>query len=196
MLIWRRRELENYFLEPSYLSQSKFFNGDKEQLSKEVLKLANEQIYMDAANQVINELRERLRDTKIKHFKKPAEFVNRASALNQLRCVKEFKTIPSMVTSQLEAEKLERSLDEQLNKMTGGEAALAFGRGNWLSLIDGKRITQKIFGNKKMFKVRDGNDSDIKGPERVRQIAKDLLLQPNQPSDFIELKKLIEARMK
>lgn len=85
LLVWRRREIENYFLEPEYLSQSKFCRVSQDRLEQKVLQCANERLFLDAANYVVTSIREELKRNWIQKFSNPEEFSSREIALQRLK---------------------------------------------------------------------------------------------------------------
>jgi hypothetical protein len=61
LLIWKRREIENYFLIPDYLMKSKYISVTKNQLESCLVDTCQKFIFFDIANQVITEIRETLK---------------------------------------------------------------------------------------------------------------------------------------
>lgn len=53
LLVWRRREIENYFLDPEYISRSSYCCATKESISGQIVQCARRRVYLDVANQVI-----------------------------------------------------------------------------------------------------------------------------------------------
>ncbi|MDD2815857.1 MAG: hypothetical protein PHP00_08975 [Thiotrichaceae bacterium] len=78
ILIWRKRELENYFLDPNYLALSIFLKATPEQLKQEILETCKRRFYLDAANLTLmsigNEIRQLFKIPSF--FKKVADFKN------------------------------------------------------------------------------------------------------------------------
>lgn len=83
LLVWRRREIENYFLEPAYLFQSQYCQVSQDELKRKVLQFANERLFLDVANLVITSIREELKKTWIKHFSNPVEFPSPPKSLEK-----------------------------------------------------------------------------------------------------------------
>ena len=61
LLIWRFREIENYFLLPDYLMNSDHLNRNRVDLESEIIRLCQSRIHLDAANSVIVSIREELK---------------------------------------------------------------------------------------------------------------------------------------
>lgn len=86
LLIWRRKEIENYFLNPEFLKSSEFYNKEipDNKLKNKILELANERLYLDVANYVLISIREDIKSYKIKKFNDIASFSNDKDALEKL----------------------------------------------------------------------------------------------------------------
>jgi len=111
LLVWRRRELENYFLEPAFLLGSGYckedFKKNNGQLLREkILSLATERLYLDVANYVIVSLREDFKETWIEKFKKTSDFPDKKTALEQLTQKQEFRSFSKKYHSEQRKKKL------------------------------------------------------------------------------------------
>lgn len=196
LLVWRRHEIENYFLEPEYLIQSNFCRGSLDELKQKVLQCANERLFLDAANHVVTSLREELKKTWIQKFKNPADFPDKKASLQKLLNATEFAQHCKDVEQTVSAGEVERRFHECLGSMTGGQNEITFGAGNWLHMIQGKKVfAQIIHSNSFQAKATDG--TFVTGREKINAVVKDLLQKdPDiQPADFLALKKLIEKRI-
>lgn len=197
LLVWRRREIENYFLDPEYLSRSKFCRVSQGSLEKEILRSANERLFLDVANHVVIYIREELKENWINKFTNPAEFSTEQDALRKLQKANEFGLLYSnKVKEKVSLTELERRFSEFLEKMTGGQEKLSFGVGEWLDLVQGKKVFNQVV-NSACFQVTTADGTALSGRAKMKEIVKDLLRKGDavQPEDFTELKKLIEARI-
>ena len=196
LLVWRRREIENYFLEPSYLSCSDYCRVTKGELEQTVVGFANERLFLDAANQVVTSIREELKQNWIKLFSDPAQFPSKEAALHKLKHAREFERHRANTEQMVSTGELERRFHEYLLIMTGGEDRLSLGTGEWLKMVQGKKILAQVI-NSACFQVTAADNTSISGPEKIHEVAKDLLRkEPSvQPEDFIHLKSLIETRI-
>ena len=197
LLVWRRREVENYFLDPEYLFQSEFCEVGQDHLKGRILQFANEQLFLDVANHVVIHIREKLKENWIKKFKNPAEFSTKEEALRKLKEAKEFGVYCAKVRQKVTLPELESRFLEFLERMTGGQEQLSFGIGEWLYLIQGKKVFNQIV-NSNCFRVSAADGMTLSGREKMNEIVKDLLSKSDavQPEDFTELKRLITARIK
>ena len=197
LLVWKRREIENYFLEPDYLSKSKYFQASKEELERRVLEISNSRMFLDAANHVVISIREELRQNWIEKFTNPDDFSSKEAAWKKLKNASEFEQHVSDVYRKVSVDELKKRFDHCLDCMTGGQHQISFGTGAWLSLIQGKKVLNQII-HSELFKVKDSNGTSLSGKEKMNAVIKELLKKDESilPSDFKELKRLINKRMK
>lgn len=197
LLVWRRREIENYFLEPAYLFQSKFCRVSQDELERKIMKCANERLFLDAANHVITSIREELKRTWIKKFSNPVEFSTKETAILKLKNANEFDQHRTNVEQKVSADEVERRFHEWLGIMTGGQEQLVFGNGDWLHMVQGKKVLSQVI-NSGCFHVQATDGTALTGREKINEVVKDLLQKDAsiQPADFVALKQLIDTRVK
>jgi hypothetical protein len=53
LLIWRSREIENYFLDPDYLALSSYTSASVEEIRVSILQCVQQRVFLDAANLVL-----------------------------------------------------------------------------------------------------------------------------------------------
>lgn len=199
LLVWRRKELENYFLEPALLLQSRYCmdefkaeNGKK--LQEKIIASAQERLYLDAANYVIVSLREEIKKNRMTMFSNPADFAGEQSALEKLTQAPELLALGSRVAGLTTKQEIERRFKDCLAKMRGGRPSLEFGVGDWLQMISGKHLYRALIGP--CFQVVDTEGKLIQGEAAINAVARDLLRTgQNLPNDLIELKRLIQERV-
>ena len=196
LLVWRRREIENYFLEPQYLIQSKYCQVSEERLGERILHFANQRLFLDIANHVVISIREELKRNWIKKFKNPDDFPTRDDALLKLKQANEFDQHRTNVHNKVSAEEVESRFMDFLVRMTGGQDEIAFGAGEWLHLIQGKKVLAQVV-NSTCFQVATTDGNTLMGREKLNEVVKDLLLKDAavQPDDFMTLKDLIDKRV-
>lgn len=197
LLVWRRREIENYFLEPQYLVRSKYCRVSEEKLGEKVLHFANQRLFLDIANHVVISIREELKRNWIEKFKNPDDFSTKDGALLKLKKANEFDQHRTNVHSKVSTEEVERRFADFLGEMTGGQEGIAFGTGNWLHLIQGKKVLAQVV-NSECFQVVTTDETALMGREKLNEVVKDLLQKDAavQPQDFMALKELIDNRVK
>lgn len=199
LLIWRRKELENYFLDPALLIQSsycedEFKSQDGKKLREMVVALAQKRLYLDAANYVIVSLREELKTTVIKIFSSTDGFDDEKSAMEKLIQVPEWQCLGSRASQLTEEREIVLRFKDCVTKMTGGRLPLEFDAGDWLQMISGKQIYHTLVSQ--CFQVKSTEGKPIQGTQASNAVARDLLrTATNLPSDLIELKTLIQKRV-
>ncbi|WGK68793.1 hypothetical protein P0082_09930 [Candidatus Haliotispira prima] len=196
LLVWKRREIENYFLEPDYLVRSTYCKVSKEKLESKVLQFSQERLFLDAANHVIIVIREELKQNWIHKFSCSDDFPNKESALEMLKKAPDFGAHASNVTRQVSVDELEIRFNECLYSMTGGQNQISFGTGLWLEMIQGKKVLSHVI-NSECFCVKATDGKLLSGKEKLNAVIKDLLKKDEilLPDDFRKLKKLISKRL-
>ena len=197
MLIWRKRELENYFIDPEYLSKSKFLKPGVD-LRLEILADCSKRLFLDCANLTLLAIsRELNRPLAISHFANPNHFTDRHAGEAAL----------GRLTPQLENRKDENgaALDSShvnqlycifVDELSGGLPALQYASGTWLERMSGKEIFNNIAN--RCFTVSDNEGKLLIGKEKSKAIATDLVRLPldQQPSDFRDIVDLLRIRLK
>jgi hypothetical protein len=196
LLVWRRREIENYFLEPEYLFQSNYCQVSQDELGRKFLEFANERLFLDTANHVVTSIREELKRNWIQKFSNPSDFSNKEMALEKLRSANEFDQHRTNVNQKVSAEEVERRFHEYFKIMAGGQAQIAFGVGDWLHMIQGKKVLVRVI-NSGCFRVPATDGSLLSGGAKINEVVKNLLQKDSsiQPDDFVLLKQLIDSRI-
>jgi hypothetical protein len=196
LLVWRRREIENYFLDSTYLIHSKYCQVSQAELEKVVLKFANERVFLDAANYVVTSIREELKKNWIQIFSSPTDFSSKEAALHTLKSANEFGQHRTSVDQKVSPEEVECRFHDFLSRMTGGLDQLTMGTGEWVTMVQGKKVFNQVV-NSSCFRVKATDDKLLQGREKFNEVVKDLLQKDAsvQPTDFMVLKKLIDTRI-
>jgi hypothetical protein len=106
LLVWPRREIENYFIIPEYAQKSKYLNVSPNELAEEIRCLCEQRLFMDVCNAVICGIREEFKATWIKLFTNPAGFSNSQEALSTVSSMAEYNAFKSKVNSALTTEEI------------------------------------------------------------------------------------------
>ena len=193
LLVWRKRELENYFLDPTYLGQSRFVRREAD-LEACIVKHARNYVVLDAVNYVINGVRQTLKKTWITIPRNPAEFKSREDAIRFLSGCTEFVEKRAQINERTSHEWLTNRFDAVYEEMTGRQDPIRFGQGAWLARISGKRIFSSVVSE--CMLALDAQGNELTGKEAQIAIGKDLISQSLdiQPEDFRTLRRLILAR--
>lgn len=198
LLIWRRRELESYFLLPEYLLKSQWLHASEGELKTCILETARSRVFLDAANIVIVGCREEMKRKWIEVFRSvnDGSFETREKALEQLLHRDSFAQKEKDVRKKLHKNVITEMFNQTVDMLFGGSTDLEFGRGKWLEMVSGKSVLHTIVN--RCFQVRDARGRTVQGNERLMEVVADLLRLPveEQPDDFQELCKLITRQVK
>jgi hypothetical protein len=198
LLIWRKRELENYFLSPDYLWQCDYINCSRDKLEAKLLQVARQRIFLDVANHIITQVREALKAKWVETFPSITGFETRAKACAALLSRSEFVNHSKLVKQRLGKKVLATRFDE-IADIWLGDAKFTepiMGKGIWLEMIRGKAALRTIIND--CFKVYDANRKVIQGDRKLSEVVKNLLQKPleDQPEDFQKLYQMISDRVR
>lgn len=197
LLIWRKKEIENYFLDSEFLCQSSFLDASKKEkdIQEVIIRVAKKYLYMAVVNQVIVSIREDFKENWIKIFHEKDDFKNKESSLELLLNQREFSIFSRKVSRNIDKSELKKRFIKYLELMTDGDEKLKWNKGLWRDMIPGKPILHSVLGTG-LFKVIDRNNNILTGEEKETAIIKDLLSsQKKLPDDFVVLKEIIEKRI-
>lgn len=196
LLIWRKRELENYFLDPDYLSRSRFLKHKPAELKARLLKLSRARVFFDIANQTITEIREFQKSSWIAEFTDPKGFPTSEKAMEQLKNCVQLPKRASDIKEQVQFKSVKTVFGKLQAEFLDGSSKPEFGKGKWLDKMRGKPILKALVSE--CFEVKDHEGRLLTGSEALTLVAEELLQQDSalQPVDFQELYKLISARVK
>lgn len=196
LILWRRRELENYFIIPEYLLRSAHLVSTETELRACIRDECQKRLYLDAANQVITECRGSLGRNWIKHFDKVTACATREATLQALCARQEFADKRADFAACSHPDALGARFLAFLDELTGGHDPLEFGHGRWLELLRGKHVLPTVVAH--CFVVRAADGTRLQAPRNQLELARELLQRPlaEQPLDLQELRRLIEARVR
>ena len=193
LLVWRRREIENYFLDPPFLVKSKYCRTSEEGLTATLEEVAQKRMFIDVANSVILAVRGEQKRTWIELFSNPADFPSREAAVEQLVSHEAFVERSEQISEMLSRDKLARQFEKSLVLMTGGREKLTYGTGRWIEMISGKKVLPQLL-NSGGFQVKDASGRTLTGQEMEKEIVKELAVKDvvSLPSDLAKLQELIQ----
>ncbi|GEM_PF-405224 len=195
LLIWRKRELENYFIDPSYLKFSSFLKVTEEELRKRILDECNRRIFLDAANLTLMAINREVRRPLTGYFRNLEHFQSEAAGAQQLDGLSALAEKATSVSDLLERNAVREKYSEFVGELSGGVLPLQYGCGTWLERLSGKEIFRCIAGS--CFKVIGGGGKILRGKVQNKEVAKGLLRLPlvQQPVDFQQIIELLKKRV-
>lgn len=196
MLIWRKRELENYFIAPDYIEKSSFLKSDID-VRQRILDVCCSRLFLDAANLTLLYLsRELRRPLAIGHFANPELFKDEGEGILQLELLADqLEDKKTSIAGVLEKDFVKQKYFHFVNELSDGVFPLQYGSGTWLERMSGKEVFRVIANQ--CFQVRNASNVLLQGKEQNKQIAKELvsLTLSQQPSDFQDIVKLLKTRI-
>lgn len=195
VIIWRKRELENYFIDPDYLAASAYLRIAETALRQRILAEANRRVFIDAANLTLLALNRELRRPVTSYFSDPSEFLGRTDGEAKLRALEVLEESANAVAAAVSASEVVRRYTDFVDDLSGGVIPLEYESGSWLGRMSGKEIFRVIAGA--AFKVKAVNGRVLQGKTQHNEIAKELLRGQlaAQPTDFQALVGLLRARV-
>lgn len=195
ILIWRRRELENYFIIPEYLMRSAHLRVDEAKLRDCIRKACARRLYLDAANHVVIHLRELFKSNWIKQFKRPDDFPDRDAALQRLHRLSQLGERRDAFAAAITPDALQAVLDDFLAQLTASQPALADDHGLWRERVRGKEVLPTVINA--CFQIRSAAGAFLHGYEQIREVARALVKRPlsDQPDDLQALHALLAERL-
>ncbi len=198
LLIWKKRELENYFIEPTYLSNSSFLkeNISVDDLRDRILAGCNQRIFIDAANFTILDLNKKITKKLRCNFSDFSKFKCKEDGEQVLEQMTEMELKKNEIDEILTVDFVKQIYFETIQKLSGGTLPLQYGCGNWLEQLSGKEIMNSIMNQ--CFQVKDRNDKYLQGADKTKQVVRELLHLPlhQQPADFKNLVTLLHRRIR
>lgn len=196
MLIWHKRELENYFIDPDYIQKSTYLKPEIN-IRQRILDECNRWLFLDAANLTLYSISRELRKPlPIQHFRDRDEFRDQNAGRLKLESLStDLDDRKISVTSVMEREVVNQRYVEFIQELSGGTMPLQYGVGSWLERMSGKEIFRTI--TNQCFEVRSLAGNLVTGKDKSKIIAKELTRLPleEQPSDFQSLVNLLQNKV-
>jgi hypothetical protein len=196
MLIWHKRELENYFIDPDYIKKSIYLKTEIN-IQQRILDECNRRIFLDSANLTLLSIsRELQKPLSISHFGDRDEFKDKNAGLIKLDGLSTSMDARKVsVATILGKSTVTQRYSDFIEELSGGTIPLQYGSGSWLERMSGKEIFRTI--SNQCFEVKDSAGNLVTGKEKNKIIAKGLtkLLLGEQPSDFQKLVSLLQNKV-
>jgi len=194
--VWRRREFENYFLDSSWLAQSRYLRKDFDEakLRERLVSIATARLYLEVVRTLIIDRRETAKETWIDNPTNPALFPSAQAALEYVLGLPDWQQFLSTRREAHSAAALQKDFRSIEFLYSGGTVPLQFGVGEWLHRMPGKEILHQLLNEG--FEPQSQQRQPLSGQSGVRVILTELLKQDNAqvPEDFRNLQALIAAR--
>jgi hypothetical protein len=191
LLIWRKRTIENYFLDAAFLDCSGFRKVGVD-IATELEAVAGRYIFMDIANAVILEVREQLKAEWIRLFRDPAPFDNKDRAWDGLKQRTEWAEKRKAANDLLAETTLSDLFDAAHDRFLGSSAVPRHGEGRWRDLMAGKPLYNHLVN--RAFEVVDRDGVAVHGRDAQHAVAKDLIASGDcLPDDFVHFRRFIET---
>ena len=192
LIVWKKKEIENYFLDPHYLHSSNYCTVNQDELADIILNFSRQRLYLDVANYVVIGIREELKRNWIEKYTDLSKFQSKDAALNELKNSPEIQSRTSEVSDKVSFSEIEQRFNVCLTKMTNGMDEITFGSGAWSSMQSGKQIFTQIVSSP-CFDVSTNDGQKLTGKDRIHPVIRDLLIKDESilPVDFVELKQKI-----
>jgi len=197
LIVWRKKGLENYFIDLEFLQKSQFISQPN-QLRQKLLEYCQQRLFLEIANYVIVNIRETLKKNWIQRQNQLELFSDYQSALNELFNMKEFQDLETRTCFSKIKKEICSLFERYYSEMSDGRTKLEYDRGRWLDMMDGKLILNYLLSSSGLFPqtLRETGES---GREKMNTIASSLLkssAEEELPLDFTELKEMVIDRCK
>lgn len=196
LLIWRKRMLESYFLDPAWLADTPYFRGSPDELERRILSAARRWIFHDIANLVIAAVRERLKRNWIQFFDRPGNgFTTAAESFDTLLRLEKWQHKCDDTTAVLNRDSLAALWSEELALCLSGEPEPVPGVGAWRDRMDAKPVFNSLIDPCFRFPERGGRP--FTAAEKHEAVVRTLARTPRDrlPEDIRQLRAMIDAQL-
>lgn len=193
LLIWRKKELENYFLDPDFFKESSFLRSDfSEQTMQETLcDWCSENLFREAANSVIVSRRESMKRKWVEVFKSEI-FAKVEDAESALFARLSSGDLQKRTVATLNHSEIVQAFRTTLELFSGGNFPLVWGQGDWLNRWPGKSVFHRLVS--KFCRVEGLQGRVLQGQEAQTKVAQQLLTTSNLPNDFQQVRGMLAQK--
>ena len=197
LLIWRRKELESYFLEPAWISASRYLKPDttEQQLQNWLAHEANKLLLLESANRVLIRLRNRVKRSEGSLFK-PAQLgkLSKDEVADLLVASPVVTALKARLSHELTETQIRAAFDTEHATLSGGAVPLVWGQGRWRDLFGAKAMFHSLVQHHMIVPDLSRPGSRFTARPAEHAVATDLLLHHRgaMPSDLHELKSLLD----
>lgn len=193
LLIWTRRELESYFIDPDLLARSSYLKKSAD-LTRVLVNEARRHLWRDALNHVLVTTRHALYKTGIEQTDVPVE--DRTHAIQAIREARWRRDVAALADENCREETLIQRLDRRVDELTGGSGTIQLGFGSWMRQMGAKAIFKELIN--KCFALRGASGRPVQGRELEIAVARELvsLDRSTLPEDFTRLIDVLTRRVR
>lgn len=198
LLIWRRKELESYFLDPDWACRGKYLRSTassdavKAWLAAEADKL----LLLEAANRVLVRTRSSIKQSHTPLLTAAEiEGCTKDEVILKLLDSPLLQSLTTSMAVEISEARVRTAFEDEVRLLSGASLPLTWGTGRWRDLVSGKALFRSMVN--RWFEVPDqqkGGKARLTGRDAERAVAVDLLLhhQDTMPADFTELKAVLD----
>lgn len=206
LLIWRRKELESYFLEPAWICKSRHIKlgASVDQLEQWLAREASRNLWLDAANRVLIAARNSIKQSPGSLLKSDdTKGMGREQVAEKLVASPLLANLRQRASSTLEESKIRADFDQEIELLSAGTVPLVWGKGRWRDLMDAKAVFHTMINQ--WFVVPDlaqhateqkPTPPKLSGQAAQLAVAVDLLKnhRSSMPEDFKILKAVLDKQ--
>jgi len=199
LLIWRRKEVESYFLEPDWLARSAYWKptASASELREWIAAQASASVWFAAANRVLVSRRNLVKRSPGPLLSEGQAHGRNASEVEELLVAAPLlQGLRDTVSSGVTEVEVRSAYHKECALLTGGVFPLQFGSGTWRELMPAKAMFRGIVNQwmRVPDQSRPGN-ARLTGRAAERAVAVDLLKNHHEyaPADLLKLRALLEA---
>ncbi len=202
LLIWRRKELENYFLEPAWFCLSTYVKktATEAKIQTWLTREATKTLWLVAANRVLIRCRNAIKRSAGDLLKaSDVEGCNREQVLDKLLASDIVLELRKATTVQLKQTLLRETFFDECKTLSGGRFPLAWGIGKWRDLMPAKTLFRSLVNQwAAVPDLAAERKPRLMGRAAERALAVNLLRNhpAAMPDDLRELKAILDRAIR
>lgn len=197
LLIWRRKELESYFLEPEWVTTSAYLKPKttRTELERWLASEASKNLYLNADNRVLVSTRNCVKGASASLLSADdVHGLSREQIAEKLVASPLVANLLGAVEVRTSAAALRAAFEAEIATLSGDTIPLVWGVGRWRELLPAKALFRAMVN--RWFVVPDmsqGRRARLTGRDAERAVAIELLRhhQDSMPTDLAELRTIL-----
>lgn len=201
LIIWKKREFENHFIDAEFLSKSQYAK-DKKGIEDFILEEAQKRIFLDAVDFAFFALgqeflnnRGYLSAKKVLSDKFNTETITTADmAISQMRSA-DFSAFATSIENLIKVENLISEFKSQLVRISCNHDNLSYKDKSWMENMRGKKILNSVI-NSKNFSFKGQRSKFLKSEKKEIEVVWEIMSRNENdiPADIMEVAEMIENR--